>query len=236
MAIAEQENSNSGNDFSIVMMGATGAVGGETLKSLLPNKKIQKLTLLGRRPVEGIDQANIHQHEIDIFEPSTYAELVKGHNIAICTLGVGEPSKMNKEDYVRIDKTAVLDFAKACKDGGVRHFELLSSVGISAKSSQYYLRTKGELVEELKALNFDRLSIFQPSMILTPKNRYGFSQGVLLFIWPLLKPVLLGGLRQYRGIKVDTLGQAIAQNLFTKASGLEYLKWDDFQNLASGQS
>ena len=31
-----------------------------------------------------------------------------GHNVAICTLGVGEPSKVSKkEEFVKIDKTAV---------------------------------------------------------------------------------------------------------------------------------
>jgi len=101
-----------------------------------------------------------------------------------------------------VDKLAVIDFAKACKAGGVKHFELLSSVGISADSSSFFLRSKGELVEELKALNFERLSIFQPSMILTPTNRYGFMQGLTLAVWPVIDKLLIGGLRKYRGIKV----------------------------------
>lgn len=230
--MADQNNTNKTN-LSIVMIGSTGAVGGEALKTLLQKKEASKITLLGRRPVEGINQSIVNQHTIDIFDPTTYHGLLENHNIAICTLGVGEPSKMSKEDFIKIDKIAVIDFAKACKKAGIKHFELLSSVGISAKSSQYYLRAKGELVEELKALNFGRLSIFQPSMILTPTNRYGFSQGVILFITPILNPILLGGLKQYRGIKVETLGGAIAENVFTDGSGLEYLKWSDFQSLAS---
>ncbi|MFA9392818.1 MAG: hypothetical protein ACERKD_23625 [Prolixibacteraceae bacterium] len=98
-------------------------------------------------------------------------------------------------------------------------------------SSSFDLRTKGELVEELKALNFERLSIFQPSMILTPTNRYGISQAITLKVWPLLKPFLIGGLRKYRGIKVDVLGQAMAQNSFIAATGFEVLQWDDFYSI-----
>jgi len=78
------------------------------------------------------------------------------------------------------------------------------------KSNSFYLRTKGELVEALKALNFDRLSIFQPSMILTPTNRYGIAQAITLKVWPFLKPLLMGSLRKYRGIPVNVLGQAMA--------------------------
>lgn len=132
---------------------------------------------------------------------------------------------------MKINKTAVLDFAKVCKKANIKHFELLASVGISPKSSSFYLRTKGELVEELKALNFERLSIFQPSMILTPTNRYGIAQAITLKIWPLLKPLLFGSLRKYRGIPVQVLGQAMAKNIFNKGEAYEILQWDDFYSV-----
>lgn len=218
---------------SIVMLGATGAVGGVTLNTLLDHDEIDKISLLGRRKVEGINDSRIEQHKIDIFTPSQYVGLLDDYEVAICTLGVGQPSKTSKEDFIKIDKNAVLDFAEACKKAGIKHFQLLSSVGINSKSSTFYLRIKGELVEELEALKFDRLSIFKPSMILTPTNRYGISQAFILFLWPLISPLFLGRLKQYRGIKVEKLGKAIAKNVFTEGKGTEYLKWNDFQKLSS---
>ena len=222
-------------NLSVIMMGSTGAVGGEALNTLVKMSQVKRLTLLGRRPVENLASSLVEQHKIDISKPETYQNLVANHNTAICTLGVGQPSKISKEDFLKIDKTAVIDFAKACKNAGVRHFELLSSVGIDATSSNFFLRTKGELVEELKALNFERLSIFQPSMILTPTNRYGFGQAVTLAVWPLLKPLLLGSMKKYRGVKVEALGAAFANNLLTENSGLEYLFWEDFEEINSPQ-
>lgn len=219
------------NSHNIIMLGATGAVGGEALKSLLKIPAAKGITLLGRRPVPGMPPDRVSQHEVDILRPDTYADLVPGHDAAICTLGVGQPSKVSKEDFLKVDKLAVIDFANACKAGGVRHFELLASVGISADSSSFYLRSKGELVEELKCLNFERLSIFQPSMILTPTNRYGFMQGITLAVWPIIDRLLIGGLRKYRGIKVADLGDAMARNIFTKGAGDESLVFDDFQRV-----
>lgn len=213
------------------MLGATGAVGSEALNGLLKIAAAERITLLGRRPVPGMPTDRVSQHEVNIFKPETYTDLVPGHDAAICTLGVGQPSKVSKDDFLKVDKLAVIDFAKACKAGGVKHFELLASVGIGADSSSFYLRSKGELVEELKALDFERLSIFQPSMILTPTNRYGFMQGLTLAIWPVIDLLLIGGLRKYRGIKVADLGGAIAHNVFTKGNGQEFLVFDDFQGL-----
>lgn len=216
---------------SVVMLGATGAVGGWALQALLAYPQPERITLLGRRTIPNISSKKVHQKEINIFDSKSYQELLSGHTTAICTLGVGQPSKIPKEDFLKIDKLAVIDFAIACKKAGVHHFELLGSVGANAKSSSFYLHTKGELVNELKALNFERLSIFQPSMILTPTNRYGVSQGIILKVWPLLKPLLFGGLRKYRGVKVEMLGKAIAANMVSDNKGMEILHWDDFNRL-----
>lgn len=221
---------------SVIMLGATGAVGGEALKALLQQEQMKKLTLLGRRTIDSMSSSKVIQHKIDVLDPSTYQHLAQGHQTAICTLGVGQPSKVSKADFLKIDKQAVLDFAKVCKKSGVRHFELLASVGINSKSASFYLRSKGELVDALKALQFERLSIFKPSMILTPTNRYGFGQAVTLAIWPYLNPLLLGSLKKYRGIRVETLGKAMAQNIFSEKKGFESLDWGDFQQLTKANT
>ncbi len=221
---------------SVVMMGATGAVGGHVVQTLAGMPKIERLSLLGRRPVEGLAGDRIAQHTIDIFEPQTYTPRLTGHDVAICTLGVGQPSKISKADFVKIDRDAVLDFASACRQAGVRHFELLSSVGVSATSKSFYLRTKGELEEGLKSLGFERLSLFQPSMILTPTNRYGLSQAITLAVMPLINPLLFGSLQKFRGIPVETLGAAMARNLEQVGESVETLHWRDFIALSNQQS
>ena len=213
------------------MMGASGAVGGNTLVELRGMPNIERITLLGRKAVPNISEDHIQQKEINIFDSNSYAEFLSDHNTAICTLGVGQPSKTSREDFIKIDKTAVLDFGTACKKAGVRHFELLAGVGANSKSSSFYARTKGELIDGLVALDFERLSIFLPSMILTPTNRYGFSQALLLWTWPLLSILLSGSLRKYKGIDVKQLGEAIALNVLLDKEGVENLTWDDFQSI-----
>jgi uncharacterized protein YbjT (DUF2867 family) len=213
------------------MIGSTGAVGGHVAATLAESREVERLTLVGRRPTEGLAGSSVEQHTVDVLEPTTYREIVVQHDAAICTLGVGEPSKVSKEDFVRIDKDAVLAFAATCREAGVGHFQLLSSVGVDAQSRSFYLRTKGELEEGLRALSFPRLSLFHPSMILTPSNRYGASQAVTLAVWPKLRPLLFGPLRRLRGVRVEDLGRAMAHNVFTPGQGEEILEWDDFAAL-----
>jgi len=219
---------------SVVMIGASGAVGGQVVATLLAMPQLKRLTLLGRRHIElprSASGAAVTQHEVNLNAPDKYAYLLDGHDCAVCTLGVGQPSQMSKGEFVHIDKDVVIAFATICKQAGVRHFELLGAVGANAQSRSFYLRIKGELRDALIALNFERLSLFQPSMILTPSNRYGLSQALTLALWPKLSPLLIGGLHKYRGIRVEALGAAIARNLATDARGVETLQWDQFMAL-----
>ena len=217
---------------SVLLLGATGAVGSQVTRTLTAMPELGSITLLGRRPLEGQTDPRIRQATVDIFDESSYEGLLEHHSAAICTLGVGEPSKASRDDFVRIDRDAVLAFAGACRTARVRHFQLLGSVGANPKSWSFYLRTKGELESGLREMGFDRLSLFRPSMILTPTNRYGLSQAVALAVWPKLPPVLVGPLRKFRGIPVEQLGRAIALNLRGEGSGAEVLHWDEISRLA----
>jgi uncharacterized protein YbjT (DUF2867 family) len=215
----------------VVFLGASGAVGGESLKALLRLPEIGQIDLLLRRSLATPSKAS--EHIVDVLSPASYQDVLPHHDIAICTLGVGQPSKTPRAEFTRVDKQAVLDFARACKAAGVRHFSLLGSVDANPQSRSFYLRSKGELRDAIAALGFERFSVFQPSMILTPHNRYGVLQGVMLALWPWLKPLLFGGLAKYRGIEVDTLGTAMARNVLRPGEGLEVFHWEDITQLAA---
>ena len=223
---------------SVLILGASGAVGTEVLKTLLASPDIARVTSLGRRKIEAPPSAGgvlFEQEMVDVFDPLSYGKHLPGHEAAICTLGMGEPSKSSQSEYVRTDKDCVLAFAAACKSVGVLHFELLGSLGADPGSLSFYLKVKGELEVGLRVLNFPRLSLFRPSMILTPTNRYGLSQAITLAAWPWLDLIFWGPLRQARGIKVEELGRAMALNLLRNAGKVgpaaEILHWDDFKGL-----
>jgi uncharacterized protein YbjT (DUF2867 family) len=220
----------------ILLFGATGAVGGEVLKTLLTLPQVDKVTAIGRRKVDvpaGLDPSHkLVQEAVDLNDPAAYSEYLKGHTHAVCALGLGQPSKVSREEFVHIDRDLVLIIARACREAGVTGFSLLSAVGANAQSSFFYSKLKGQLDDGLRELGFERLRLFRPSMILTPTNRYGSLQGFLLWFWPLLNPVLMGTLSKVRGIRVEELGKAMALSAVTDdESGVKILHWVDFKAL-----
>ena len=219
--------------YNVVMLGATGAVGGEALRHLLDMKDVDSVSTLSRRRFQDVSSPKLNQHIVDVMKPETYAACLKGHNTAVCTFGVGEPSKASREEFQAVDYDAVLAFATACKSAGIIHFELLGAVMANSKSRNFYLKSKGQLCESITALGFERFSIFQPSMILTSKNRYGFSQGLMLVVWPWFSPLLKGSWQKYRGVRVESLGSAIAHNIFASGKSFEILHWPEIQKLSN---
>lgn len=217
------------------LLGSTGAVGGHVLAELLRSPAFTAVTTLGRRPSDVPDPpAKLAQHVVSLDDPASYRPLLGGHDAALCTLGVGQPSKMARDEVWKIEVDYVMGFADACRSEGVKHFSLMTSVGSNPRSRSYYLKLKGTLEDRVKALGFQRTSFFQPSMILTPQNRYGVLQALTLAIWPKINWALVGGLRSMRGIKVEDLGRAMALNAARAGEGVETFTWDGFQEILRG--
>jgi uncharacterized protein YbjT (DUF2867 family) len=218
-----------------VVLGATGAVGTEVVRALLQSRRFGRVTTLGRRPfhIAGAASDRLVDHVVDVFNPAAYESHLDGHAAAFCTLGLGQPSKVTREELYRVDVAAAADFASACKRRGVAHFSLLTAVGADSKSPFFYLRCKGEVEEKVRAEGFSRASFFRPSMIMTPANRYGLAQALFLAAYPCLDPFLLGPLRSFRSVKVGDLGKAMAVNAERSGSGsvpeAEILEWSAFR-------
>jgi uncharacterized protein YbjT (DUF2867 family) len=215
-----------------ILLGSTGAVGGHVLAELLRSPAFTAVTTVGRRIAEVADPpTKLAQHAVSLDEPASYRPFLAGHDVAICTLGVGQPSRVPRDEVWKIEVDYVMAFAGACREEGVKHFSLMTSVGADAKSRFEYVKLKGVLEERVKALDFQRASFFQPSMLLTPQNRYGASQALFLAVWPKIDWAFAGGLHRFRGIKVEDLGRAIARNAAREGQGIETYTWDDFQKI-----
>jgi uncharacterized protein YbjT (DUF2867 family) len=217
-----------------IVLGATGAVGANIVQSLLASTHFSKVTTMGRRIDPTLDKSigKLAQQVTDVFNPKVYSPLLADHTHAFCAFGIGQPSKSTPEEFQKVDIDAVLNFAKSCKESGISHFTVMTAVGANPKSSLRYLRLKGELERDIIALGFPRTSIFRPSMLITPTNRYGLLQGLLLVATPIFDHFLLGSLKRYRSITVSKLGQAMVKNTEKEATGSEILDWKGFKELA----
>ena len=226
-----------------VIVGATGAVGSALLAELLASPRWGVVTVLGRRAPDALlatlpaaHRARVHAHLVpmdDSLEAATAdalrADRAPAGAAAFCTLGVGQPRKLPREEVWRVDVDVAGAFARGCRAAGVDHLSLLSSVGADAASRSYYLRVKGSAEAAVSAPGFARVSLFRPSLLVTRTLRYGLQDRVTQWAVPKLAPLLPS---RFHPVRVEALARAMRLNAERAPTArVDTLEYADFVRL-----
>ena len=140
----------------IALIGASGLVGGEIVRRL-PSAT---LILVSRRPTGHTARELVLP--VECWAGALAAEPVE---IAISALGTTIAKAGSRDAFDRIDRRAVVDFARAAKAAGARQMIVISSVGADPASRSFYLATKGRMEQDIGLLGFDRFDIVRPGLL-----------------------------------------------------------------------
>lgn len=188
------------------------------VKSLLAEPRCTTIMLINRRKLDIYDnEPRVTQHIVDMDKLATEAvPLLQNAKVSacFCTMGVGRPSKVTREEFERVDLEIPTAFAKASKDAGcVKHISLLSSVGANAdlKPSRFggataggglYLGTKGKVEKNFEGVGLESAAFFRPSTLVGNANTPGWAPfATKLISWILPK--------KYKEIHINALGGAM---------------------------
>jgi uncharacterized protein YbjT (DUF2867 family) len=192
------------NKKSILLLGATGLVGGECLNLLLADDDFSKVVTLTRRSLStGSADPRYVNHVIDFDEPESYHRKVTA-DIVICALGTTIKKAGTREKFRRVDFDYAFEISKAAFENGARHLLLVSSKGAAPDSRFFYNRVKGELEVALAGLGFESLSVFRPSLLKGEREEFrageeigNFLAGAFAFALPeKWKPTPVGRLAE----------------------------------------
>ncbi len=188
---------------TIIFAGASGLIGHAVATQLQgPSLRMitrRKLEVIGEQIVVPVDQWPDH---IRAAKPA----------IAISTLGTTIKQAGSQAAFRSVDHDLVVAVAQAAKDAGATQFIMVSSVGASAKASAFYLKTKGEAEDAVKAMGFDRVDILRPGLL--RGDRQGPSRPVerlMIALSPVTDLFTPAVLSQYRSIDAQDVAKAIAK-------------------------
>src|SRR6202049_128009 len=174
-------------EYTAMLLGATGNVGGRILHILVQSPLCQKGVVVTRRNVAelanpGVDPkvqqvvANMDKLEEEL------APHARGVDIALAAFGVGKGSaKMADEEGRKIEITYPTAFASAAKAGGARVLAMMTAAGADSQSSTKYVRNIGDKEKKSEELKFDFLGLYRPAVILGNSN----PPSALGFVMPL---------------------------------------------------
>jgi uncharacterized protein YbjT (DUF2867 family) len=163
---------------AVLLAGATGLVGRETLALFLAEPGVARVTALVRRPLAPpptsprFAEAVVDFDRLDATLPADSAD------VAVCCLGTTIKVAGSRERFRAVDFGLPLAFARAALARGARRFLLVSALGASATSRVFYNRVKGELEDALAALPFDGLGIVRPSLLLGDRAEFRLGEAL----------------------------------------------------------
>jgi len=197
-----------------LIIGATGATGKDLVTQLLADDTYSEVHCFVRKPLT-LTHPKLHAHVVDFETPEAWADLLHG-DVAFSCLGTTLAVAGSKEAQWRVDYDYQYAFAQQCKANGVPTFVLVSAAMANAQSKVFYNRMKGALEEAVKKLNFPRLLIFQPSILIrSNSDRSGENFTVKAFRF-LNK---LGILKRYRPMPTEILAEKMLSAVHNSHKG-----------------
>lgn len=209
-----------------MIAGAAGLVGGECQKLLLDRYDL--VTAFVRR---SMGRTRLFERHIDFDRLGTLDIPFVAH--VYCALGTTIRTAGSQETFRRVD----YDYPKiiAERTAGTR-FILVSSVGANMRSGKFYLRTKGELEDAVRALPIEAVHIFRPSVLACARaeSRRGERFGIVMA--QALAFLLIGGLRKFRAMPAPVLAAAMVAAANRGARGQFIYHYDETYRAGSGLS
>lgn len=199
------------SESKVLLLGATGLVGGHALKILLDNEKVATVYTPTRRPLE-VKHEKLINPTVD-FSTLTGEEEFFMVEACYCALGSTIKKAGSQEAFKQVDHDLVIQLAQWVFKNGCQNFAVISSVGADATSSNFYLKTKGQMEEDLRKIGFQNLKILNPGLIIGKRNESRPLETLSQALAPLFDPLLLGPLKKYRSIKAQDLAHQLVADL-----------------------
>jgi len=161
---------------TVTLIGATGLIGSHLLEQLLNDNYFKTVKILVRRPFV-INNPKIRVIVIDFSDSISFKSGIEGSDAVFCAVGTTQKKvKGDKTAYRRVDYDIPVNAAQFCAETGCPHFLLVSSVGASSNSNNFYLKLKGEVEDTVKKMNIPSVSVFRPSMLLGKRQEFRFGE------------------------------------------------------------
>jgi uncharacterized protein YbjT (DUF2867 family) len=192
----------------LVIVGATGMVGGYALRHALDDHAVGCVTAIGRKKL-GISHPKLNEvvHR-DFADCSALAEALSGQDAAIFCLGTYTGSVSDAE-FRKITVDYTIEFARVLHGSSPDSaFSFLSGNGAdqTGQSRMAFARYKGEAEKALLVAGFPHVYIFRPAYIypVEPRKEPNLSYSLLRAIYPVFRVLFPNQV-----IPADQLGRAM---------------------------
>jgi uncharacterized protein YbjT (DUF2867 family) len=192
----------------VVVAGSTGLTGSLLTDMLEQHLSISEIRLLVRKSA-GRSHPKIREIITDFSNDDLLKNAFAGADTFFCCLGTTLKKAGSKEAFFEVDFTLVTRLAALASASHVQRFICISSMNAHPGSSNFYLRTKGEMEQAVKSLPFKKIAFVRPSLLTGHRSESRPLEIILQFFLSLLSLLPAGPLKKYRPIKAETVARAM---------------------------
>lgn len=147
----------------VMLVGATGLVGGQVLQQLLDDARCDAVVAPTRRPLAVADPVLLNP-VVDFAALPVDADWW-AVDAVVCALGSTIKQAGSREMFARIDHDYPLQVATLAQAHGAQAFVLNSAMGANTQSRIFYNQVKGRLEQDLRGLGYPSLTLVRPGLI-----------------------------------------------------------------------
>ncbi|MDA3942966.1 MAG: oxidoreductase [Bacteroidetes bacterium] len=211
---------NERSEFTAYIAGASGLTGGHLLNYLLEHKQFGRVVALTRSPLP-FSHPKLDQQFVDFND--LMPEDFIGGDYFYCCLGTTIKKAGSQSNFQKVDLEYVEKLAHLSAEAGFSAFSVISSVGASESSGNFYLRTKGLMEVSVKRQGIDKTLIFRPSLIIGERREARFGETVASLFMKVLNPLMIGRLKKYKAIQASSLAESMLSNSLSKPAGIHLI-------------
>lgn len=190
------------------VFGPTGLVGKQLVLQLIKETTFSKIKVFTRRPLN-FEHEKVVEILIDFSDWGDIASNLFSDEIVFCCVGTTISKAGSKEQFKKVDLELPVKIAQHARNRGVMKYIVVSSVGANPDSNNFYLRTKGEMENEVKNTGMAIVSFVRPSMLLGDREEFRLGEETGKFFMKTFSFAFKGRWEKYKGIEARDVARAM---------------------------
>lgn len=183
-----------------VIAGASGLVGTQLLNKVLTSTRYDKVIAVTRSPLQ-LNHPQLNNIIADFNDLAGALSGVRPDDV-FCCLGTTMAKAGSKKKFYEVDFEYPYSLAKITYGLGAKQYLLVSALGADKDSRIYYNRVKGEVEAAIRAIDFQCIHIFRPSLLLGPRTEKRVGEDVAKKLYKIFGFLIPGKYQAVPGEKV----------------------------------
>lgn len=196
-----------------VVFGATGMVGKELVYELLEGSEFLKVIAVVRNTLP-LANGRLEQLKIDDYSKLSQYKDKLNADVYFCCIGTTIKQAGSQEAFRKVDYDIPVQISHLAKEFNIPSLVIISSIGASAATSNFYLRTKGDMEQAVQGIYNGNLKIVRPSLLMGNRNEFRFGEKAATILMKALGILMIGPLKKYKGIYAWDVARAMIKSTY----------------------